>query len=304
LEGTRRVLELAEACHNNGRLARVEYISTAFVAGVQWGEVKERDLERGQSFANGYEQSKYECELLVRKYQKQFPITIYRPSVVVGDSQNGYTTHFKVLYWPIKVLAKRIKGCVTPMSIFAKVDLVPVDFVADSICALMKDPHSSYQTYHLTSGRGKEQWILSVAREAAKALNVGRYPIIPVFVYRLIKRTPLRRILSDDLWEIYRLFEPYLLYFKGSSARFNNKSTLIALKKHNVFPIEWKNYRDVILKYCVDTRFGKRKLMPEFEYYRYAVERSLIDGRPRSSEQILLELDFVNKKKVRALTEE
>lgn len=298
LEGTRRVLELAEICREHGRLSRLDYVSTAFVAGVQWGEVVEDDLVRGQSFANGYEQSKYECEILVRKYRKKMPITIYRPSVVVGDSQNGYTTHFKVLYWPVKILAKRIKGCVTPMSIFAKVDLVPVDFVADSICVLMKEDESLSKTYHLTAGRGNEQRITAVAKDAAKALNVSRYPIMPVFVYKLIKRTPLRRILSEDLWEIYRLFEPYLLYFKGASARFNNRSTVRTLKKYGLRPIHWREYRDVIFQYCVESRFGKRKLNPEYEYYRYAVERSLLELPPNDARDrsVVLTYDFVNKR--------
>jgi long-chain acyl-CoA synthetase len=295
LDGTRRILELADVCYTHGRLQRVDYISTAFVAGVQWGEVVEDDLVRGQSFANGYEQSKYECEILVRKFRERFPIAIYRPSVVVGDSSNGYTTHFKVLYWPVKILAKRIKGCVTPMSVFARVDLVPVDYVADGICALMKVAESENKTYHLTAGRGHEQWITGIAKYAAKSLNVSRYPIIPVFVYKFIKRTPLRRLLSEELWEVYRLFEPYLLYFKGASARFNNRASVKVLAKYGVESRPWQEYREVIFSYCMESRFGKRKPLPEYEYYRYAVERAFTKIKDHTV-QTLIKLDVVGSK--------
>ena len=134
--GTRYVLELAAECQAGGNLQRFEYVSTAYVAGIKSGRVREDDLDRGQEFANNYERSKFEAETLVRSYMQRFPICIYRPSIVVGDSRHGFTPHFKVLYWPLRLLAKNLLNFI-PVNRFARLDVVPVDYVADAIVALI-----------------------------------------------------------------------------------------------------------------------------------------------------------------------
>ena len=106
VEGTRKILDFAAQAYNAGVLKRLDYISTAYVAGCKRGVVFESDLDRQQAFSNNYEKSKFEAELLVRQKAREIPTTIHRPSIVVGDSVSGFTPHFKVLYWPLKILAK------------------------------------------------------------------------------------------------------------------------------------------------------------------------------------------------------
>ena len=67
VEGTRRVLELAQRCQARGGLRRLSYISTAYVAGEHKGCFSEDDLDVGQSFRNTYELSKFEAEGLVTR---------------------------------------------------------------------------------------------------------------------------------------------------------------------------------------------------------------------------------------------
>ena len=64
VEGTRHVLDfLGEVKH----LARLHYVSTAFVSGTAKGLYRETDLDVGQGWKNHYERTKFEAEVLVAK---------------------------------------------------------------------------------------------------------------------------------------------------------------------------------------------------------------------------------------------
>ena len=85
VDGTRRMLELAELCRRRGGLRRFSYVSTAYVAGTHDGEFNEDQLDVGQGFRNPYERSKFEAEQLVRSYRGRLPIQVFRPSIIVGE---------------------------------------------------------------------------------------------------------------------------------------------------------------------------------------------------------------------------
>ena len=145
LEGTRRVLMFARRCP---RLRRLTYISTAYVAGRHRGVFGEDDLDVGQRFRNPYERSKFEAEGLVRASAAAgLPVTIVRPSIVVGDRHSGWTASFNVLYWPLRSLAKGAYP-ILPARRGAPVDVVSVDYVADAICALHRMPAAEGGTFH------------------------------------------------------------------------------------------------------------------------------------------------------------
>ncbi|MFF8652548.1 SDR family oxidoreductase [Streptomyces huasconensis] len=81
--GTRRILQLADACL---RPPHVVYISTVFVAGCRpSGTVGEDDLDDSHGFVNSYERSKYATEVLIRDWAstRATKVTVLRPSVLV-----------------------------------------------------------------------------------------------------------------------------------------------------------------------------------------------------------------------------
>ena len=151
VDGTRRMLEFAERCHARGGLRRFSYISTAYVAGERAGCFSEDDLDVGQSFRNTYEQSKFEAECLVARSRGQLPITVLRPSIVVGERDSGWTASFNVLYWPLRAFARGSYAAL-PARRDAPVDVVPVDYVADATFALTQAPEAEGATFHLTAG--------------------------------------------------------------------------------------------------------------------------------------------------------
>src|SRR3954466_5969634 len=149
VDGTGNVLELCVACEN---LERLNYVSTAYVAGWRSGVVYEHELSLGQSFKNHYESTKFQAELWVRDEMDRVPTTVYRPAIVVGDSQTGETQKFDGPYYMLRVISRAARMN-TPIPQFgrsaAPFNVVPVDFVIDAMTTLGGDPSLAGATLHL-----------------------------------------------------------------------------------------------------------------------------------------------------------
>jgi nucleoside-diphosphate-sugar epimerase len=100
VEGTTRVAEYAVACP---ALHRFVLLSTLFSAGCRTGEVLETPLEGGAGFANHYEWSKYEAELLLAERFPELPLTIARLSTVVADDDRGNVTQHNAFHNTLKL---------------------------------------------------------------------------------------------------------------------------------------------------------------------------------------------------------
>lgn len=148
VEGTRNVNQLVV---DLPRLRRYNYISTCYVAGKRTGEIRENELEHSAGFRNYYEETKYLAEVEVEKLKDKLPVTIYRPSVVVGDSETGETAKYDGIYSLINYLRKapNLLRFVNVGNSAVKLNLVPVDFVVEGIAALAKDENAVGKTVAL-----------------------------------------------------------------------------------------------------------------------------------------------------------
>jgi thioester reductase-like protein len=156
--GTQHVLELARRL----KVRQYHHVSTAYVCGQRRGRVLETELNVGQAFGNDYEASKLESEALVRAANWLDGSTVYRPAIIVGDSQTSFTNTFHGFYTPLqiahsminKVAIKdvRAQGLVEILGLAGheRKNLVPVDWVAAAIAHLATDPQHHGLTYHLT----------------------------------------------------------------------------------------------------------------------------------------------------------
>ncbi len=270
VEGTRNVLELAKLCQSNGSLKRFDYISTAFVAGTKKGKVTEADLDRGQEFANNYERTKFEAEILVNDYKKHLPICIIRPSIVVGNSKTGYTPHFKVLYWPLKILSKNILPFI-PLSRKALLDVVTVDYVADGMICLMEREESIGETFYLTAGIGNEVSAAKVMKDAFKFAGFKKVPRVPIWFLDVMRATPLKKLFPDEGWDIVDLAVTYTAYFAGKGVLFDSPKTQKVLAAHGISPMRWSDYSETILSFCEKSRWGRKLPQKEVEYYKEAL---------------------------------
>lgn len=146
--GTRHMLELASDCQ---RLHRFNHFSTTYVSGDRVGVIAEDELDVGQRFRNVYEETKFEAEKLVQRAAEKLPVTIYRPSTVVGDSHTGEIDRFDGPYYLAMVLV--LSPLVVPLPLpgdgVAPLNVVPVDFVVDAVWSLSRNPKALGRTVHL-----------------------------------------------------------------------------------------------------------------------------------------------------------
>jgi thioester reductase-like protein len=149
VEGTREVIGFARECKALGRLERFVHVSTAYVSGKFEGTFRERQLDAGQEFRNTYEQTKWEAEHIVREATDLAP-AIARPSIVMGESDSGWTPAFNVLYWPLRAFSRGLFDEI-PALPTAHVDVVPVDYVADALVRLLDTGDQG--VFNLVAGR-------------------------------------------------------------------------------------------------------------------------------------------------------
>jgi long-chain acyl-CoA synthetase len=150
LQGTERVLALAQAAHADHGLARYAHVSTAYVAGGRSGPVPEDALTDAYGFSCAYEFSKFEAERQVQAARAYLPISVFRPGMIVGDSATGEIKTFNTFYFPLRLYLSGQLPLV-PASRTQPINLVPVDYVADAIVRLMLEPAAAGLNFHLTA---------------------------------------------------------------------------------------------------------------------------------------------------------
>ena len=255
VEGTRRVLDFAAAAPNLKCLA---YIGTAYVAGERTGLVREDELEFGQSYRNTYEQTKAEAEALVRSRLTSLPGVILRPSIIVGDSQTGATSSFKMMYWPLKIYARRLWRTV-PGFPEAVMDIVPVDYVAASVARLAFDQAALGSTIHLCAGPRGSATIQQIARRAAEYFQVPE----PRYVDPRLFFAAIRPLLYLSLWgrkrRVLRDGRAYRDYFT-MRMQFDTTNARRLLEPAGISPPAVMAYLDRLFHYCVASDWGRKPL--------------------------------------------
>ncbi|HEX9051458.1 MAG TPA: SDR family oxidoreductase [Anaeromyxobacter sp.] len=194
VEGTRNVLDLCLAAR---RLRRLNHFSTAFVSGDRVGVILEDELSMGQRFHNPYEESKLQAELLVRRAQAELPATIYRPSIVVGDSRTGEIDRFEGPYALAILLVASPVAVPLPLpgDAVAPLNVVPVDFVVDAAISISENPAGAGRTVHVVdpSPLSARRVYEMIAERAGKKLP----PVsVPSRLFQAILQLPLLERLS------------------------------------------------------------------------------------------------------------
>lgn len=132
VSGTIGVLDFCEAC---SKLERFNYISTCYVSGERTGLIFEDELDEGQGHNNHYESTKFWAEVEVQRRSHEIPTAIFRPSIVVGDSQTGETDKYDGPYYLFQVF-KNLPSWMPVPNIGrgeAVVNIIPADFAARAL---------------------------------------------------------------------------------------------------------------------------------------------------------------------------
>ena len=153
VDAVQNVLEFAQSQKRAGLLKKVEIVSTVGVAGRESRLLREEWVGANHEFHNTYEQAKAEAEQLVHDaVLNGLPVTVHRPSMVVGDSRTGHTLHFQIFYFIVEFLSGRRTRGFFPDFGAARLDIVPVDFVAEAIVRSNQSNITNGKILHLCVG--------------------------------------------------------------------------------------------------------------------------------------------------------
>lgn len=151
VEGTLHTLRFAETLPH---LESYQYVSTCYVAGNYAGTFHETDLNLGQGFNNYYEETKFLAELEVMKSAARgLPVVVYRPAIVVGNSETGETQKFDGPYFVMQWLMRQPKHFALLPTIgnpdAHTLNVVPSNFVIQAMTTLSQRKESIGKTFHL-----------------------------------------------------------------------------------------------------------------------------------------------------------
>jgi len=175
LRGTLEVLTLARQAEHYHGLRRFSEVSTVAVAGKRSNELvtEDRSIEWDRSDYDPYARTKKFCEHMTGVLLPDTPKTVFRPSIVLGDSRHAETTQFDM----VKAFVFLAGLPVLPFRPTDKIDIVNVDFVADAIAALHQKDQPKHETYHLSSGTSSQTF-----RELTTVLAESQQKRKPVFL--------------------------------------------------------------------------------------------------------------------------
>jgi len=217
VEGTRHILDFALRCKENGRLNKVFHISTMYIVGKKVCKVDESNLDVGQAFHNSYEQSKYEAELLTKEYSKKgLNISIFRPSMIMGDSKTGRTNSFRLFYQPLHYFSRELFSCY-PGNFDCSQNLINIDTVASAMSFLLERQENC--TYHIISPHSTTIKLLIESAAEYFGFKVPRF--IPIEEFNFNRLTPAQ----------IQLARPHIPYF-NYKALFMSENTHQILTKY------------------------------------------------------------------------
>jgi thioester reductase-like protein len=178
LRGCLEVVLFAQRAQADHGLRRFSHVSTVAVAGVRSNEVVEEDksIDWDRSDYDPYARTKKFNEHMLRELLPDVPKTIFRPSIVMGDSRRPETTQFDMVQAFVFLAGLRL----LPLRGDDRIDIVPVNFVAESIVTLHQKAKPLHDIYHLSAGAGSQ-----TCKEIAVALSAARRRPVPRFLPRL-----------------------------------------------------------------------------------------------------------------------
>jgi thioester reductase-like protein len=156
LRGTLEVIQLARRVQNQQGLRRFSHVSTVAVAGKRQNEIVQEDssIDWQRSDFDPYARTKKFSEHMVQQLLPEVPHTIFRPSIVMGDSRRPETTQFEM----VRALDLLVRLLVLPLRPNDRIDIVPADYVGGAIVKIHQMDKPLHRIYHLASGAGSQTY--------------------------------------------------------------------------------------------------------------------------------------------------
>ena len=247
IEGTRNTVDLAKAID----AGHFHHVSSIAAAGLYEGVFREDMFDEAEGLDHPYFRTKHESERIVREDCK-VPWTVYRPAMVVGDSQTGEMDKIDGPYYFFKLI-QRLRQLLPPWMPTVgleggRVNIVPVDFVVNALNVISHQKDIGKKCFHLVDPVGYRVGdVLDIFSRAAHAprmnlfVNAALLGFIPKGVKKsLMALAPVRRVRNAVMKDLG--LPEDMLTFVNYPTRFDCRETLAALKGSGVSCPNLKDY--------------------------------------------------------------
>jgi NAD(P)-dependent dehydrogenase (short-subunit alcohol dehydrogenase family) len=235
VDGTRNAVRFAESI----KAKRFHHMSSIAAAGLFPGIFREDMFEEAQGLDNAYFRTKHDSEGVVRS-ECNLPWRIYRPGIVVGNSETGVIDKIDGPYYFFKLIQKMRRMVPQWMPTLGieggRINIVPVDYVVAATLHIAHKASLDGQCFHITDPKPKRIGeVLNLFATAAHApqmtmrLDARLFNYIPDIVKQGLRMLPpfkrITRAVMHDLG-----LPPDVMKFVNYPTRFDNRETEKALK--------------------------------------------------------------------------
>ncbi|MCL1633535.1 SDR family oxidoreductase [Luteimonas sp. SX5] len=235
VDGTQHALDLAAAID----AGCFHHTSSIAAAGLYPGVFREDMFEEAEGLDDPYLRTKHDSEGLVRD-EKRIPWRIYRPGMVVGHSQTGEMDKIDGPYYFftfIKKLREMLPQWMPTLGIEGgRINIVPVDFVADAMDHIAHKPKLDRHTFHLTDPEPMRvgEVLNAFARaghapEMTMRIDARMFAFVPSGIRGAVGNLPPVRRFVGMLLKDFRI-PKQTLKFITYPTRFDNRETERALR--------------------------------------------------------------------------
>jgi NAD(P)-dependent dehydrogenase (short-subunit alcohol dehydrogenase family) len=235
VDGTAEMIALAEALE----VGTVHHVSSIAAAGSYRGRFREDMLDEATGLSDPYYRTKHESEKLVHESCTR-PWRVYRPGIVVGDSATGEMDKVDGPYYVFPLLKRMRHALPGWMPLVGlegrKMNIVPVDFVADALDHIAHLPDLDRTVFHLTdpSPRPAGEIVNTFARAAGAPefgarIDPGVFDLIPPAVKNGLAALPPVKRIADTVTGSLGI-PRQLLSYMSNPTRFDSSNTQAALE--------------------------------------------------------------------------
>jgi NAD(P)-dependent dehydrogenase (short-subunit alcohol dehydrogenase family) len=239
VEGTRHAVALANAL----KVGCFHHTSSIAAAGKHKGLFREDMFDEGQKLDHPYHRTKFEAEKLART-QTTVPWRVYRPAIVVGNSQTGEMDKIDGPYYfftAIKMARHYLPGwfpLIGPE--FGYTNIVPVDFVAAAMDHIAHTPGLDGQAFHLAAPKSQRSGdVMNAFAAAAHApqlsvrIDTRILKSLPKGTLSMLMQLPAARGVRKAILADFGIPEEVLGYI-GLTAEFDTRDTERALQDSGI----------------------------------------------------------------------
>jgi NAD(P)-dependent dehydrogenase (short-subunit alcohol dehydrogenase family) len=245
--GTRHAVEFARAID----AGHFHHVSSIAAAGLYEGVFREDMFEEAENIEHPYFLTKHESEKIVRE-ECRGPWTVYRPAMVVGDSQTGEMDKIDGPYYFFKLI-QRMRQVLPPWMPAVgleggRINIVPVDYVVDALDHISHQRDIAKRCFHLVDPVGYRVGdVLDIFSRAAHAprMNVFVNAALLGFIPRSVKKgllaiAPIRRVRNAVMKDLG--LPEDILQFVNYPTRFDSRAAQAMLKGTGIACPNLKDY--------------------------------------------------------------